>query len=268
MIKIFLLININSSKMMRSFNMYINTNPNQNPNSIQYMKRPSYNIKNNMNMNINTNLNSNINSNINQNYNPMKEIVIATKRPSYNTYFSVSNCLNNTEQKKNPPVTTKIKKLTSNNMDQHRALTGKNIEVIRDIRDIKSRGLGIGYGQDNFGHFNKTFENNTPMNNNLMNQYNIKNNSNINNNVIVNKGNIINNSSKIIAISDKIPMNQFINNNPNMNPNFGNNNNNNNKIRIEKIPNYKPNYPNKVGNYQNPSNQFDNNMQNYGFNIY
>ena len=260
--------NINSSKMMRSFNMYINTNPNQNPNSIQYMKRPSYNIKNNMNMNINTNINSNINSNINQNYNPMKEIFIATKRPSYNTYFSVSNCLNNTEPKKNPPVTTKIKKLTSNNMDQHRALTGKNIEVIRDIRDIKSRGLGIGYGQDNFGHFNKTFENNTTMNNNLMNQYNIKNNSNINNNVIVNKGNIINNSSKIIAISDKIPMNQFINNNPNMNPNFGNNNNNNNKIRIEKIPNYKPNYPNKVGNYQNTSNQFDNNMQNYGFNIY
>jgi hypothetical protein len=251
--------NINSSKMMRSFNMYINSNPNQNPNSIQYMKRPSYNIKNNMNMNINTN--------INNNYNPMKEIIIAGKRPSHSNYFSVSNCLNNTETKKNPSGTTKIKKLTSNNMDPHRALTGKNIEVIRDAREMKSRGLGMGYGQDNFGqNFNKTFENDIPMNNNLMNQYNIKTNSNINNNMIINKGNMINNSGKIIELSDKIQMNQFFNNNQNMNTNFGNNNNN--KIRVEKIPSYKTNYPNKIGNYQNPTNQFDNNMQNYGFNIY
>ena len=243
--------NINSSKVMRSFNMYINNNQN----SIQYMKRPSYNIKGN-NMNIYTS------TNVNNNYNPMKEIIIATKRPSYNSNFSVSNFLNNTEPNKNQSRTTKIKKLTSNTMEQHKPLSGKNIEVVRDVREIKNRGLGNSFGQDNFGqYFNKTFENDIHMNNTAVNQYN--NNIN-NNNMVINKGNMINNSSKIIELSDKRQMNQLFNVNSNINTNFGNNNTN--KIRIEKIPNYKTNYSNKIGNYQNPSNQFDNNMQYYGYN--
>ena len=174
------------------------------------------------NMNINTNINTN--TNINNNYNQMKEIIIATKRPSYNSNFSVSNFLNNTEPNKNSNQTrtTKIKKLTSNNMEQHKPLPGKNIEVVREPREIKSRGLLNNFGQDNFGQqFNKTFENDMRV--------------------------------------------QLFNVNSNNNTNMGNNIN---KIRIEKIPNYKTNYSNKIGNYQNPSNQFDNNMQYYGFNNY
>ena len=258
-------MNINSNKMMRSFNMYINSNPN----SIQYIKRPSYNTKvNNMmnNMNINTNINTN--TNINNNYNQMKEIIIATKRPSYNSNFSVSNFLNNTEPNKNSNQTrtTKIKKLTSNNMEQHKPLPGKNIEVVREPREIKSRGLLNNFAQDNFGQqFNKTFENDMLVNNIPLNQYSNNNINNLNNNMIFNKGNMTNNSSKIIELSEKRPNNQLFNVNSNNNTNMGNNIN---KIRIEKIPNYKTNYSNKIGNYQNPSNQFDNNMQYYGFNNY
>ena len=255
-------MNFNSSKMMRSLNMYVNNNPN----SIQYVKRPSYNIKGN-NMNINTNINTNMN--INNNYNPMKEIIIATKRPSYNSNFSVSNFLNNTEQNKNnnQTRTTKIKKLTSDNMEQHKPLPGKNIEVVRDPREIKTRGYGNSFGQDNFAqNFNKTFEYDMYLNNNSINQYSNNNINNLNNNMVLNKGNMVANSSKIIELSEKRPMNQLFNVNSNNNTNIGNNNSN--KIRIEKIPNYKSNYSSKIGNYQNPSNQFDNNMQYYGLNNY
>ena len=254
-------MNINSSKMMRSFNMYMNNNPN----SIQYIKRPSYNIKEN---NMNNNININTNMNINNHYNPMKDIIIATKRPSYNTNFNVSNFLNNTEPNKtnNQTRITKIKKLASNNMEQHKPLPGKNIEVVRDPREIKSRGYGNSFGQDNFGQqFNKTFGNDMRLNNISLNQYS---NNNINNNMNLNKGNMVNKPSKIIELSEKRPMNQLFNVNSNNNSNFGNNNNTSNKIRIEKIPNYKTDYSNKIGNYQNLGNQFDNNMQYYGFNNY
>ena len=103
------------------------------------------------------------------------------------------------------------------------------------------------------------------VNNIPLNQYSNNNINNLNNNMILNKGNLTNNSSKIIELSEKRPNNQLFNVNSNNNTNMGNNIN---KIRIEKIPNYKTNYSNKIGNYQNPSNQFDNNMQYYGFNNY
>ena len=232
--------NINSKKMMNSFNIYPNANNNMN--QIQYMKRPSYNIKGN-----------NINNN---NYNPMSHIIVG-KRPSYNSNFSVSNFLNNTEPNNNYKGFTKIKKLPNNNTNTHLSSTGKNMQIIPDNRDIKNKGLITGFEQDKFNQrLNNTYNNDN--NNLMMNQYKMKYNIN-------NKGNNFSNSSKIIGLPDKRIVNPLNVVNYPPNQNFGNNNNSN-KIMIEKIPNYKNNYQNNVDKY--PKNQFDNKMQYYGFNNY
>ena len=235
--------NINSSKLMRSFNIY--TNVNDNLNQIQYMKRPSYNIK----------------SYNNNNFNPMSHIIVG-KRPSYNSNFSVSNFLNNTEPNNTHKGNIKIKKLTNkNDMSGNIQMAGKHIEILTDNKDIKNRGLRIEFGEDNHTQIlNNTYENN----NSLTNQYKL--NNNFNNNMMINKGNNLNNSYKLIGLSDKRVITPLSNVNYPMSQNYGDNNNT--KITTEKIPNYKNNYQNKIVKFQNFNNQFDNKTQYYGFSNY
>ena len=235
--------NINSNKVMRSFKIYMD--PNQNLNSIQYMKRPSFNIKNN-NMN-NNNISNNNNNNNNININPMNHIIV-NKRPSYNTNFNVSNFLNNTEPNKSHILSTKIKKLPNkNNMSGHIQVKGKYTEIIEDNRATNYNGLTTDYVQEQYNpNLNKTYNNNI-----MINKINLKNNFN-NNNIMIYKENNLNNYSKMMNVN--YPPNQYVGNT--------------NKIKIEKIPNYKNNYQSKIGNYQNVNNQFDNNAQYYGFSNY
>ena len=234
--------NMDSSKMWRSFNM-MNVNP------IQYRKRASYNSSGQY---------------INNSFNPMKGIIV-TKRPSCQSNISVSSMLNNNTEPNSSHIgfsrTRKI--LNSNNIKQNISLKGKNIEIIRDNKDLKINGeFGIDPENTNNQLLKRTYENNMPIKKIMINQYKIEN--NINNNIMINKGNnLMSNQNKIINLSDKIPMNQLVNVNNNINKNFGNNN----KIMIEKIQNYNS-YENKIGNYQNINNQFNNNAQFYGTGIY
>ena len=234
-------INMNSSKMLRSFNM-MNVNP------IQYLKRPSYNNQGRF---------------VNNNFNPMKGINLG-KRPSVQNNMSISKILNNnTEPNTFHSGFTRTQKIINNNIKQNISLKGKNIEIIRNNNDLKNNGeFSIGPDYTNNQSLKRTYENNVPMKKIMINQYKIEN--NINNNIMINKGNnLMNNQNKIINLSDKLPMNQLVNVNNNINKNFGNNN----KIMIEKIQSYNS-YENKIGNYQNINNQFSNNAQFYGTGIY
>ena len=239
--------NINSNKITHSFKMYMN--PNSNP--IQYKKRPSY-----------INKNSN---NINNNFYPINQIIV-NKRPSYNSNFNVSNFLNNTEPNRVPIGFTKIKKLPVNNINLHNSLGGKNIEIVRDTRDLKNRErFGNIPGPENYAqNLNNTYGYNT----NMMNQYKINNTNNISNNIIINKINNKENTPKYIDLPDKRIIAPINNINYPSNKDVNNFNNNNNKIMIEKIQNYKSSNQSKIGNYQNISNQFNNNMQYNIFNNY
>ena len=234
-------INMNSSKMLRAFNM-MNVNP------IQYLKRPSYNTQGKY---------------VNNNFNPMKGINLG-KRPSVQNNISISKILNNnTEPNNYHSGLTRTQKITNNNIKQNISLKGKNIEIIRNNNDLKMNGeFSMGPENTNNQSLKRNYENNIPMKKIMINQYKIEN--NINNNIMINKGNnLMNNQNKIINLSDKLPMNQLVNVNNNINKNFGNNN----KIMIEKIHSYN-NYENKIGNYQNINNQFSNNAQFYGTGIY
>ena len=184
---------------MRSFKIYMD--PNQNLNSIQYMKRPSSNIKNN-NMN-NNNISNNNNNNNNININPMNHIIV-NKRPSYNTNFNVSNFLNNTEPNKSHILSTKIKKLPNkNNMSGHIQVKGKYTEIIEDNRATNYNGLTTDYVQEQYNpNLNKTYNNNI-----MINKINLKNNFN-NNNIMIYKENNLNNYSKMMNVN--YPPNQYV----------------------------------------------------------
>ena len=102
----------------------------------------------------------------------------------------------------------------------------------------------------------------------MMNQYKINNTNNISNNIIINKINNKENTPKYIDLPDKRIIAPINNINYPSNKDVNNYNNNNNKIMIEKIQNYKSSNQSKIGNYQNISNQFNNNMQYNIFNNY
>ena len=232
--------NVNLSKKMKSFNINMNLNMNQ----IQYMKRPSYNMKGNSNNHLN----------------PLSQIT-ATKRPSYNNNVSISNFLNNTESNKG---ITKIKKLTNNktNISSHGSMGGTNIEIIRDARNIKGRG---NIERKNFDiifdkNINNTFQNSMPENNILNNQYKFTSINNINNNINNNMmdGGVMNMNSNYREMTNKMPddSQNYINSTTNKN----------NKIGFEKIHNYNTSYgPNQLGYFQNMPNQYNNNPQSYEF---
>ena len=121
--------------------------------------------------------------------------IIVNKRPSYNTNFNIFNFLNNIELNKSHIMSTKIKKLSNENLNrEHIQVKGKYTEIIEDNRAINYNGLATDYGEELYNpNLNKTYNNNI-----MINKINLKNNFNNNNNIILYKENNLINENELL----------------------------------------------------------------------